>query len=262
MPMTLPHHSGYDSSTGICWHFHKPSDERRLWRCRCPAHQAAGRELICFGRCRSGQRWFWNASVCCSEHERSGYANDEATAWEAVIIAVIALADNRPALAHISHGSATDKLKELNAARRAARPPPDSTDAKIIEYLYGYDRRFPIVKKTKQRIYYRPIPLPLRDDDADQGYPLEFEYRPVRFVDRQKLERDGEIWVRDKGRGCSAWLFLKPPQRKAEPTPVDLRALKAEMAAAHPDHGGTSAAFIAARQRYLAALREHQVEGE
>jgi hypothetical protein len=34
-----------------------------------------------------------------------------------------------------------------------------------------------------------------------------------------------------------------------------LRQLKAEMAAAHPDHGGTSEAFIAARQRYVDAKR-------
>jgi hypothetical protein len=34
-----------------------------------------------------------------------------------------------------------------------------------------------------------------------------------------------------------------------------LRQLKAEMAAAHPDRGGTSEAFIKARQRYLVAKR-------
>jgi transposase len=34
-----------------------------------------------------------------------------------------------------------------------------------------------------------------------------------------------------------------------------LRRLKAEMAAAHPDHGGSNEAFIAARERYLGAKR-------
>jgi hypothetical protein len=34
---------------------------------------------------------------------------------------------------------------------------------------------------------------------------------------------------------------------------TNLRRLKAEMAAAHPDHGGTNDAFIAARKRYLKA---------
>jgi hypothetical protein len=37
----------------------------------------------------------------------------------------------------------------------------------------------------------------------------------------------------------------------------DLHKLKAEMAAAHPDRGGSSAAFIEARSRYVAA-RRHQ----
>jgi hypothetical protein len=37
--------------------------------------------------------------------------------------------------------------------------------------------------------------------------------------------------------------------------PIDLRQLKAEMAAAHPDRGGSSAAFIAAREKYQAARR-------
>jgi hypothetical protein len=34
-----------------------------------------------------------------------------------------------------------------------------------------------------------------------------------------------------------------------------LRQFKAEMAAAHPDRGGTTEAFIEARQRYLGAKR-------
>jgi hypothetical protein len=38
---------------------------------------------------------------------------------------------------------------------------------------------------------------------------------------------------------------------KAQPLP-DIAALKAEMAAAHPDRGGTDAAFIEARKRYVA----------
>jgi hypothetical protein len=40
--------------------------------------------------------------------------------------------------------------------------------------------------------------------------------------------------------------------------PLDLAQLKAEMAASHPDRGGTSAAFIAARQRYVAARRQQR----
>jgi hypothetical protein len=35
----------------------------------------------------------------------------------------------------------------------------------------------------------------------------------------------------------------------------ELHRLKSAMAAAHPDHGGSNEAFIAARQRYLGAKR-------
>ncbi len=40
-----------------------------------------------------------------------------------------------------------------------------------------------------------------------------------------------------------------------EPVTAELPRLKAEMAAAHPDRGGTSEAFIKARELYLAAKR-------
>jgi hypothetical protein len=41
----------------------------------------------------------------------------------------------------------------------------------------------------------------------------------------------------------------------------DLRTLKAAMAATHPDHGGSSAAFIEARSRYVAARRQMRMTG-
>jgi hypothetical protein len=44
-------------------------------------------------------------------------------------------------------------------------------------------------------------------------------------------------------------------RRQREPLPY-LRQLKAEMAAAHPDRGGSEAAFIEARKRCLAVKRE------
>jgi hypothetical protein len=53
-------------------------------------------------------------------------------------------------------------------------------------------------------------------------------------------------------------------QRHKDTPPPDLPALKAEMAAAHPDRGGSNAAFIEARARYVAArrrLRERTPEG-
>ena len=45
-----------------------------------------------------------------------------------------------------------------------------------------------------------------------------------------------------------------------EPAPPDLRELKAAMAAAHPDKGGSSAAFIAARAAYVAIRRRARAQ--
>jgi hypothetical protein len=47
-------------------------------------------------------------------------------------------------------------------------------------------------------------------------------------------------------------------RRKKKPQPSLLSELKAAMAAAHPDRGGSSEAFIAARARYVAARRSLQ----
>ncbi|MBH0245845.1 hypothetical protein I3W98_28000, partial [Streptomyces cavourensis] len=45
-------------------------------------------------------------------------------------------------------------------------------------------------------------------------------------------------------------LHLNPPEIPSQPKPPSLAELKAAMAAAHPDRGGTDEAFIAARVRY------------
>lgn len=121
-----------------------------------------------------------------------------------------------------------------------------------VEFLYGiqparYDVNddwqhahvvaFPVRKKTPRRIYY----------DARQAWEPQ---ERLRFVDRHRLETDGEV----TRRGGQWWepdltLYTQPPQ-VWPPVELDLAALKAEMAAAHPDRGGTDEAFIAARQRY------------
>ena len=132
-----------------------------------------------------------------------------------------------------------------------------TTAPAAIEYLYGIDSsvsddsryyepprvvRFRITKKTPKRIYY------LRRDDglrAETGY-----------VNRQQIEADGEIY----NHGAGGWwapdfhLHLEPPVIEQAKKP-DVAALKAEMAAAHPDVGGTDETFIAARRRYEAAKR-------
>lgn len=120
-----------------------------------------------------------------------------------------------------------------------------------VEFLYGIhpgrhdatgDWRTPqiiafrVTKKTARRVYY----------DASQ---CGSRYG-VRFVDRHRLEADGEV-TRKSGQWYDPDLtvYLQAPQ-VWPPVNRDLAALKAEMAAAHPDRGGSDEQFIAARQRY------------
>jgi hypothetical protein len=123
-----------------------------------------------------------------------------------------------------------------------------STTPETIEYLYAIDApegpssvriiRFPVVKKTAKRIYYDVTGWVTRAS--------------VRFVDRQKLERDGKI-VR---RSAAGWwekdlhLYLSEPALPDYSQQPNLAELKAAMASAHPDRGGSNEAFIAARERY------------
>lgn len=122
-----------------------------------------------------------------------------------------------------------------------------------VEFLYGieagrYDGNdswqpqhvvaFRITKKTSRRIYY--------DANLLGGHPAR-----IRYIDRQTIEARGEIT-----RKAGHWfepdlqLYTQPPQIFPPQWRLDLPRLKAEMAAAHPDRGGTDAEFIAARQRY------------
>jgi hypothetical protein len=123
------------------------------------------------------------------------------------------------------------------------------TSPEKVEYLYGiepegYDGnddwhatrvvRFRITKKTPRRVYYLP-----RDWRPEQ-----------RFVDRITLERDGQVTRKSGGWWeIDLTVYLEPPVLEQAAKP-DLAQLKAEMADAHPDRGGTDAAFIAARRRY------------
>ncbi|MFJ4738748.1 hypothetical protein [Streptomyces sp. NPDC088775] len=120
-----------------------------------------------------------------------------------------------------------------------------------VEFLYGVDSgvsddsrfyrpprvvKFRITKKTPKRIYY------VRRDDgltASTG-----------FVDRQRIEADGEIYSRTRGWWAPDFhLYLEPPFLEQAKQP-SITELKAAMAATHPDRGGSEAEFIAARQRY------------
>lgn len=88
--------------------------------------------------------------------------------------------------------------------------------------------RHEITKKTPKRIY--------------------FTYGNGRagFVDRQKIEADGEVYHGYTLRR----LHLAPPELPGPPAKRSLSELRKAMADAHPDRGGTDEAFIAARTRY------------
>lgn len=88
----------------------------------------------------------------------------------------------------------------------------------------------PITKKTARRIYFTY---------STGGHRAG-------FVDRQRIEADGEVYHGYTRRR----LHLTPPEIPARSKPQTLAELKAAMADAHPDRGGTDEAFIAARQRY------------
>lgn len=98
----------------------------------------------------------------------------------------------------------------------------------------------PITKKTAKRIYFTYL-------NGQSG-----------FVDRQRIEADGEIY-----HGYTRQLLhLTEPEIPGRPKSPSLPELKAAMADAHPDRGGTDEAFIAARTRYEQARNNaSQTEG-
>lgn len=136
-----------------------------------------------------------------------------------------------------------------------------SADLGTVEYLYGTRVEWPedgpevreavpfrITRKTAKRVYY-----------------VRRQYRGGRetigFVDREVLERDGEV-IRRSGRWWEDDLRLFAELDAAEAhigvgqhalRVPDLAQLKQEMADAHPDRGGSAEEFIAARKRYEVA---------
>ncbi|WP_331764450.1 hypothetical protein [Streptomyces anulatus] len=79
------------------------------------------------------------------------------------------------------------------------------------------------------------------------------------FVDRQRIEADGEI----RHGYTRRLLHLNPPEIPGQRESPSLPELKQAMADAHPDRGGTDEAFIAARARYERARdKTSRTEGE
>src|SRR6201999_2832121 len=89
-----------------------------------------------------------------------GYADSEESAVAASKGAIREIANGRRAYAAPEQRLAYEGLKELNRTKRAAKPAPDTSDARPTEYLFGYNgHAFAITKKTAKRIYYRRGPV-------------------------------------------------------------------------------------------------------
>lgn len=96
--------------------------------------------------------------------------------------------------------------------------------------------RHPVEKRTPKRIYF-----------ADGQGPGRRRF----IVDRATLEADGKAYCAS----LRAFVYAAEPPMPAWSVsqPADLKALKAEMAAAHPDVGGDAETFRKARERYVSA---------
>jgi hypothetical protein len=261
-----------DLAARICWH--EPGRD-------CGGHHDNWPKFF-YGRCRSGHRWFWAVIDWGNDFAAtSGRENTEAAALAAARETIRKLANGRAAAAFMVHDVAREHLKEVNRAKLAARPAPDSSAARTVEYLYApggcsddgenfcpchkmrpaerwnfHLLKFQITKKTKQRIYYKRQPLDLVERE---GGTARDDYG-IAYVNRRKIEQDGEIWSHARGGwwepDCRLYLTPPPlPEWKREPEAADLQKLKADMAAAHPDRGGSNAAFLEARKRYVHARR-------
>jgi hypothetical protein len=208
-----------------------------------------------WGRCRSGKRWFWAVQEITATDEVSswhGWTDTEEEAEAAARDAAAQLAGDRPVTLRTYHRIADSVLKRINVEKRRNRPPSEDTDASPVEYLYGiayadgksWVKAYRITRKTPKRIYYIREQR-FADEDPEIG-----------FVNRQELESTGEVINRSRGWWDADFhLYAEPPELhdSSSVMPKTLSELRAEMADAHPDRGGTREAFEAARVRYLAA---------
>lgn len=149
----------------------------------------------------------------------------------------------------------------------------------IYAVITGHDRPVPlqVTKVTAKRIYYR-VPNPRWDPifasappGTQSSWANEPEYLNA-YVSREALESAGPKGLyRDSIYRDSRWddrLFLtqqaagtycrwEAARWSASPaelvTGADVKKLRAEMADAHPDRGGSRESFTVARERYLQA---------
>lgn len=224
--------------------------------------------LIVWGRCRDAQRWFWSARVIGGPGEH-GWAKDRNTAARRANAAAVKLAAGRYASIRVDDETAEIKLAAVKAAkaskaktenRQHAADGDGAANLYAIEAGY-YDHgsrqwihskvvRLPITRKTPKRIYF------LRSSE-----PGEFEQG---YIDRQHFEAHGWVWSSRYSKIHAQppkvpddKPFIPPPfnpyRAAAAPSVDEVKRLKAEMRAAHPDVGGTDEAFIAAREKYVKA---------
>jgi hypothetical protein len=236
----------------ICWHV--PYD-----KCR---EKHDGADLILYGRCRSGKRWFWAAGYH-SEDECHGWADTEEQALSRVRSYIEGMANGNSVIAFRNEGKASHVLRDINEAKRKSRPAPNASDSRAVEFIYSYHgTKFRITKKTAKRIFYVKVEDTHYRGEGECGIH-EVNDLELGYIDRRKVfekRHDGDDYDIAVTIGSRKWrycrcFFLEPPpprKRTHESTP-DLRKLKAEMAAAHPDKGGTCDAFREARERYVAA---------
>lgn len=242
---------------------------------------------IVWGRCPGAGRWFWTAHIVGGAN-RYGWAPNRNEAARKANAAAVLLAAGQYATIRISDDAAKMKLAAVTAAKQAkakaehkerATTGDDTANLWAIAFGY-YDHiahqwihskvvRLPVTKRTPKRIYF------LRSSE-----PGEYE---TGYVDRELIETTGWAYYHrfDKIYAEPPKLpndkpFIPPPfnpgsyadsdpymdrlqeaivrlrQDRALP---DLKVLKQAMADAHPDRGGTSEAFIAARERYVTAKR-------
>jgi hypothetical protein len=243
----------------LCWN----DNRRRTLDCQL-GHKRVGWggrfEFFTYGRCKSGKRWFWVVEHWNDNSDESGYRDwwhgwedSEDAAKQASKAVVLKVAKGVPAYVMGRADRASDRLKALNKVKKASRPPADGSDSAVVEYLYNFDGdAFQIIKRTKKRIFFLWGQNFYRREKDETG-----------FVDRRRVleewpATERALWSDDfgpriNGKRYSAYrcYFLKPkPAYTDEPELPDLKALKVAMAAAHPDKGGSDAAFIAARQAY------------
>jgi hypothetical protein len=244
-----------------------------------------------WGRCRSGRRWFWAAETYGDGAAREyGWeaTEDAALGMGRKAAAVLSGADPREYTGDPGRaGIAAKVLKIVNAEKRRNRPPSGETHSAPVQYLWALDWwgtgpiRLPITKITPKRIYYNRT----RRADAHEGTST------LGYVSREELETDtrcpgpgggyqaerccehGERYSHGYPAGevlagtrwgsrhlfateAAAWdcLGVREQAQQQEDRKAQLKRLKREMAAVHPDRGGSNEEFITARQRYERAL--------